>query len=89
MSARAIELDDAETSYRRGCRALVAATRDEVAATGARREALSLVVETLSRECADRWRRVEALAAEPIPFRPTGLDDQPIPFRVATRSGAV
>ena len=84
MTARAIELDDAETSYRRGCRALVLATRDEVAATGARREALSLVVETLARECAERWRRVEALSAEPIPYRPTGLDELPIPYRLAS-----
>lgn len=61
----AIELDDAETAYRQGCRALVAATRDEAAATGARREALSLVVDSLATECARRWRRVVALGARP------------------------
>lgn len=59
----AIELDDAETAYRQGCRALVAATRDEVAATGPRRVALSLVVDSLGGECERRWRRVVALGA--------------------------
>lgn len=67
MSPYAIELDDAEVSYRRGCKALVVATRDEVAATGARREALSLVTAALAAECHERWRRVQTLATLAYP----------------------
>lgn len=75
--AAALELDDAETAYRQGCRALVQATRDEVAATGPRRVALTLVVDSLSAEVERRWQRVLALAPPPV----GGL---PIPYRLAT-----
>lgn len=57
--------DDLETSYRRACRALVAATRDEVAAHGPEREALSRVVDALTEVCRLRWRAIVA----PVPYR--------------------
>lgn len=62
--------DQAETRFRLAARALVNATRAEVAATGEERRLLSLVVEDLAALCHERWR--EVLAAEwdaPIPYR--------------------
>lgn len=64
--------DHAETRFRLACRALVNATRAEVAATGEERRLLSLVVEDLAALCHERWR--EVLAAE---------WDEPIPYRLA------
>lgn len=60
--------DTAELSYRRACRALVNATRDEVAASGPEREVLSRVVDALSEVCHLRWEAVLAANA-PIPYR--------------------
>lgn len=65
IATHAERLDDAERAYRCACRALVTATRDEVAAEGREREHLSLVVEVLAGEARERWRRVLAIAAEP------------------------
>jgi selenocysteine lyase/cysteine desulfurase len=59
------QLDDAEAEYRRTCRALVNATRDEVASTGHTREHLSRVVELLADEARERWRCVLAIADLP------------------------
>lgn len=62
--------DQAETRFRLAARALVNATRAEVAATGEERRLLSLVVEDIAALCHERWR--EVLAAEwdaPIPYR--------------------
>jgi len=64
--------DQAETRYRLAARALVNATRAEVAATGEERRLLSLVVEDIAALCHERWRDV--LAAE---------WDEPIPYRLA------
>ena len=64
--------DELEVSYRRACHALVAATRDEVAAAGPEREALSRVVDALSEVCRLRWEAVLAAHA-PIPYRVTDV----------------
>lgn len=62
---RADRLDDAEAAYRLTCRALVLATRDEVASSGPIRRVLSRAVELLAAEAQERWRCVLALAASP------------------------
>lgn len=62
---RAARLDAAEVRFRHACRALVNATRDEVASEGHTREHLSRVVELLAAEARERWLAVLALAASP------------------------
>jgi hypothetical protein len=60
---RAARLDAAEVRFQRLCRALVNATRDEVASAGHTREHLSCVVELLATAARVQWRRVLALSA--------------------------
>lgn len=62
--SHALRLDAAECDYRAACRALVAATRDEVASSGHLRQHLSRVVERFAADAQDRWRDVLAIAAE-------------------------
>lgn len=62
--SHALRLDAAEVEYRAAARALVAATRAEVAAYGPLRRRRSRVTEQHAEAARAAWRAVLAIAAE-------------------------